>query len=120
MRTRTTAEDVVDPADLLHTIERARILYDAERFPEALDELHRVLDLNQYHEDALQLAGYISAKEGQDDQAREYYSQYLEQKQKLLDVKRQADSRIRRTIAREREWLSRTPKSRTTQSQARV
>jgi tetratricopeptide (TPR) repeat protein len=58
--------------------QRARILYDAERYPEALDELHNVLDLNPYHEDALQLAGYISAKEGQDDQAREYYSQYLE------------------------------------------
>ena len=58
--------------------QRARILYDSERFPEALDELENVLELNQYHEDALQLAGYISAKEGQDDQAREYYSQYLE------------------------------------------
>jgi tetratricopeptide (TPR) repeat protein len=58
--------------------QRARILYDADRYPEALEELERVLEMNQFHEGALQLAGYISAAEGQDDQAREYYGQYLE------------------------------------------
>jgi tetratricopeptide (TPR) repeat protein len=58
--------------------QKARILYDSDRYPEALAELERVLELNQFHEDALQLAGYISASEGQDDQARDYYEQYLE------------------------------------------
>jgi tetratricopeptide (TPR) repeat protein len=58
--------------------QRARILYEADRYPEALAELEQVLERDPYHEDALQLAGFISAKEGQDDQAREYYSQYLE------------------------------------------
>lgn len=58
--------------------QRARILFDANRFPESLEELKRVLALNEFHEDALQLAGYVSAKEGQDDQARAYYRQYLE------------------------------------------
>jgi len=48
------------------------------------------------------------------------YSQYLEQKQKALDVKRQSDSKSDRVIAREREWLSRTPKARTSQSKARI
>ncbi len=48
------------------------------------------------------------------------YSSFLEQKQKILDVKRQADSRTNKVIAREREWLSRTPKARTTQSKARI
>ncbi len=58
--------------------QRARILYDSERYPEALEELERVLELNQFHEGALQLAGWISAAEGQDDQARDYYGKYLE------------------------------------------
>ncbi len=58
--------------------QRARILYEADRYPEALTELEQVLERDPFHEDALQLAGFISAKEGQDDQAREYYSQYLE------------------------------------------
>lgn len=58
--------------------QRARILYEADRYPEALTELQEVLERDPFHEDALQLAGFISAKEGQDDQAREYYSQYLE------------------------------------------
>jgi tetratricopeptide (TPR) repeat protein len=58
--------------------QRGRILYESERYGEALEELERVLAINQFHEDALQLAGYISAKEGQDDQALNYYQQYLE------------------------------------------
>jgi len=58
--------------------QRAHILYQMNRYPEALAELEKVLQLNQFHEDALQLAGYISAKEGDDDKALDYYSQYLE------------------------------------------
>jgi ATP-binding cassette ChvD family protein len=48
------------------------------------------------------------------------YSEYLAQKAAAMNVKRQADAKIDRTIAKEREWLSRTPKARTTQSKARV
>lgn len=58
--------------------QRARILYDSERYPESLEELGRVLDLDPYHQDGLQLAGYVSAMEGDDEAARNYYSQYLE------------------------------------------
>jgi len=62
----------------------------------------------------------LEVERGQGTPYKGNYSSYLEQKQKLLDVKRQADSRIAKTIAREREWLGRTPKARTTQSKARV
>jgi len=58
--------------------QRARIMYEANRYPEALEELERVLELNPFHEDGLQLAGYVSAKEGQEDKALDYYTQYLE------------------------------------------
>lgn len=57
---------------------RARILFHSERLPESLQELERVLEMNPFHEDALQLAGFISAKEGQEDRALAYYQQYLE------------------------------------------
>jgi tetratricopeptide (TPR) repeat protein len=57
---------------------KARILFDSDRHPESLEELKKVLELNAFHEDALQLAGYISAKQGEDDEALAYYSQYLE------------------------------------------
>jgi ATP-binding cassette ChvD family protein len=48
------------------------------------------------------------------------YSEYLAQKARNLDIKRQTDSKADKVIAKEREWLSRTPKARTTQSKARV
>lgn len=68
----------LNPGAVSTRFQRARILFDSERLPESLDELKRVLELNQFHEDAIQLAGFISAKLGQDDQAMSYYQQYLE------------------------------------------
>ena len=49
-------------------------------------------------------------------QARPYkgnYSAYLEQKAKLLDVKRKNDASRAKVLEREKEWLSRTPAART-------
>lgn len=57
---------------------RGRILYEMERHDEALTEMETVLAQNEFHEDALQLGGYIAAIEGQDDKARDYYGRYLE------------------------------------------
>jgi tetratricopeptide (TPR) repeat protein len=68
----------LNPGAVSTRFQRARILFDSERLPEALEELKRVLELNQFHEDAIQLAGFISARLGQDDQAMAYYQQYLE------------------------------------------
>ena len=48
------------------------------------------------------------------------YSDYLEAKEKLLDVQRQADSRMAKTIKREKEWLGRSPAARTSHNKARV
>ena len=68
----------LNPGSIGVRYRRARILYDQDNYPASLEELERVLELNPLHEDALQLAGYISATEGMDDQARGYYSRYLE------------------------------------------
>ena len=57
---------------------RGRILYEMERMDESLGELETVIEANPFHEDALQLAGYISAVSEQDDKARDYYSRYLD------------------------------------------
>lgn len=57
---------------------KARILYEMEDYEASLSELQTVLEENAFHEDALQLAGYISAVTDQDDQARDYYSRYLD------------------------------------------
>ncbi len=56
-------------------------------------------------------------------QARPYkgnYSAYLEAKTKMLDVKRKSDSSRAKVLAREKEWLSKTPAARTTQSKSRL
>ncbi|MGB0332292.1 MAG: ATP-binding cassette domain-containing protein, partial [Planctomycetota bacterium] len=48
------------------------------------------------------------------------YSAYLEQKSKLLDVKRKNDASRAKVLEREKEWLSRTPAARTKQSKSRL
>ena len=48
------------------------------------------------------------------------YSAYLEQKSKMLDVKRKNDASRAKVLEREKEWLSRTPAARTKQSKARL
>jgi ATP-binding cassette ChvD family protein len=48
------------------------------------------------------------------------YSAYLEQKQRMLDLKRKTDVARNKVLARELEWLRRTPSARTTQSKARL
>lgn len=57
---------------------RARILYEMEQLPEALEELQTVIDADPFHEEGLQLAGYIAAMTEQEDRAREFYSRYLD------------------------------------------
>jgi tetratricopeptide (TPR) repeat protein len=57
---------------------RGRILYEMERHDDALQELETVLETDPFHEDALQLAGYISTTQGDADAGREYYGRYLE------------------------------------------
>jgi ATP-binding cassette ChvD family protein len=48
------------------------------------------------------------------------YSEYLAQKALAMNIKRQTDAKLDKTIAREREFLSTTPKARTTKAKARV
>ena len=57
---------------------RGRILYEMERFDEALQEMETVLENDPFHEDALQLAGYINTTQGDAEAGREFYRRYLD------------------------------------------
>jgi len=57
---------------------RGRILYEMQRYDEAIQEFDRVLEQDPFHEDALQLAGYISVTSGNDEAGRDYYGRYLD------------------------------------------
>jgi predicted Zn-dependent protease len=68
----------ISPRAVATRYQRAFVLYSADRYPEALDELKRVLERDPVHEDALQLAGYVAAVEGLEDEALSFYNRYLE------------------------------------------
>ena len=57
---------------------RGRILYEMENYSESLIEMKAVLETEPFHQEALELAGYMSATTGDDEVAREYYGRYLE------------------------------------------
>ena len=68
----------INPNSVATRFLRARILYELERHAESLDELERVLVMNPFHDEGLQLAGYIATVAGDDDAGRDYYSRYLD------------------------------------------
>lgn len=68
----------INPDAVSVRYQRARIYYEMQNHEQALAELQIVLNGDPFHEDALQLAGYIAATTEQNDLAREYYSKYLE------------------------------------------
>ena len=68
----------INPDAMATRFMRGRVLYELERGDEALEEFDRVLEVDPFHEDALQLAGYIATVAGDDALGRDYYSRYLE------------------------------------------
>lgn len=68
----------LNPESVSSRYMRSRIYWETQRAQEALADLRAVLDINPVHEDALQMAGYISATIGEDDAALGYYKRYLE------------------------------------------
>ncbi len=57
---------------------RARSVMELGDRQEALDEFLRVLDLNPFHENALQFAGMLSAEFGMNEESLRHYEAYLE------------------------------------------
>ncbi len=69
---------VLNPDGVATRYLRGRILYEMENYRGALVEIKRVLELEPFHQEALELAGYMSATEGDDAGARDYYGRYLQ------------------------------------------
>jgi tetratricopeptide (TPR) repeat protein len=69
---------VINPSGAATRYLRGRILYEMENYTESLVEMKTVLATEPFHQEALELAGYMSAQAGEDDEARDYYSRYLE------------------------------------------
>ena len=69
---------LINPNALSTRFLRGRILYEMERNDEALEEFERVLAMDPFHEEALQIAGYIATVSGDDDAGRDYYRRYLD------------------------------------------
>lgn len=69
----------------------AQTLRQLDRNEEALGHVEQIIELDPYHEDALNLGGYLATQLDQSEKGREFYSRYLE-------VNPNADA-VRRTIA---------------------
>jgi tetratricopeptide (TPR) repeat protein len=68
----------LNPNAVASRFTRAQVLRNMDREDEALEEFVRVIELDALNEDALQLAGALSANLGQKEEARGYYNRYLE------------------------------------------
>ena len=77
----------LNPDGIATRYQRGRILYEMDRPADALQELEKVLAENPMHEEALQLAGYIAATEGMDEQALDYYSRFLELRPESANIR---------------------------------
>lgn len=81
----------VNSSDTGARYQLAQTLRQLDRNEEALAHVEQIIEIDPYHEDALNLAGYLATQLDQSDKGREYYSRYLE-------VNPNADA-VRRTIA---------------------
>lgn len=68
----------INPNAMTTRVLRANILFQLERLPEALEDFDRVLQMDPLNEDALQTAGFIATRLGDDERGRGYYRRYLE------------------------------------------
>jgi tetratricopeptide (TPR) repeat protein len=68
----------INPNAMTTRVLRARILFELDRLEESLADYDRVLELDPLNEDALQTAGFIATRLGDDERGRAYYRRYLE------------------------------------------
>lgn len=68
----------LNPADAVVMYQRAFTLWKLDRSQEAYDQLEALLEVDPYHEEGLQLAGYVAAAQGDREAGRSHYSRYLE------------------------------------------
>lgn len=78
----------LNPDDNEVLYQRGWVLWQMERNAEALAVVLDVLETNPYHEDALNLAGFLAIAQGDREAGRAYYSRYLEVVPDAVDARR--------------------------------
>lgn len=68
----------LNPGDAGVMYQRAYILYETDRQEQALEQLEALLEVEPYHDEGLQLAGFIATSMGDAQRGRRYYGTYLE------------------------------------------
>ncbi|MDT8340509.1 MAG: tetratricopeptide repeat protein [Longimicrobiales bacterium] len=78
----------LNPGDEGVRYQKAFVLWKMEQMEESLAELETLLADNPYHEEALQLGGFLATSLGQNDEGREFYGRYLELNPGAVAVRR--------------------------------
>jgi tetratricopeptide (TPR) repeat protein len=78
----------LNPADEGVRYQKAFVLWKQEDLEGALVELETILETNPYHEEALQLGGFIATSLGRNEEGREFYGRYLELNPGAVAVRR--------------------------------
>jgi tetratricopeptide (TPR) repeat protein len=78
----------LNPTDEGVLYQKAYVLWKQEDLEGSLTELEALLERNPYHEDGLQLAGFLSSSLGDTQTGLEYYSRYLELNPGAVAVRR--------------------------------
>lgn len=68
--------------------QRAFTLWKMDRLEDAYGQLQALLEKNPYHDEGLQLGGFLATTLGDQDQGRTYYSRYLELNPGAVAVRR--------------------------------
>ncbi len=78
----------MNPNDEVVMYQRAFTLYSMDRLEDAYAQLETLLERNPYHDEGLQLGGFLATTLGEQDQGRSYYSRYLELNPGAVAVRR--------------------------------
>lgn len=78
----------LNPTDEVVMYQRAFTLWKMDRLEDAHAQLNTLLEQNPYHDEGLQLGGFLATTLGEQEQGREYYSRYLELNPGAVAVRR--------------------------------
>jgi tetratricopeptide (TPR) repeat protein len=78
----------LNPNDEVVLYQRAFTLWKMDRLEDAYAQLETLMEKNPYHDEGLQLAGFMATTLGDQEEGREYYSRYLELNPGAVAVRR--------------------------------
>ncbi len=78
----------LNPGDNEVRYQLGYVKYQQDDLEGALETVQEVLDNDPYHQEGLQLGGFVATTLGNQDQGRDYYQRYLELNPGAVDVRR--------------------------------